>query len=192
MSVHVEVYAERDPAKLHGVTVTKADLSYVALDAKGQPRAQRSSMWQCRPSAVLRSADLASSRQSRQPISAVLLSLLQLPMGLNPPPAHPPIPQQGPHPAVRGCRVPGRKSEQLSRGRLHVRPVVGDQHCLKSLRRRPVTHRGSVRVVQNSTVAGDKRLTQVRCDSRTNRSERCQQPAPFIGRGAALRLHRKR
>ncbi len=36
--VHVEVYAERNPADLHVVKVTEADLTYVAIDAQGQPR----------------------------------------------------------------------------------------------------------------------------------------------------------
>jgi len=38
VSVHVEVYAERNPANLQVVKVTEADLTYVAIDAKGQPR----------------------------------------------------------------------------------------------------------------------------------------------------------
>ncbi len=38
VSVHVEVYAERNPAKLQVVKVTEADLTYVAIDGKGQPR----------------------------------------------------------------------------------------------------------------------------------------------------------
>ena len=38
ISVHVEVYAERNPANLHVVKVTEADLTYVAIDAQGQPR----------------------------------------------------------------------------------------------------------------------------------------------------------
>ncbi len=38
ISVHVEVYAERNPANLHVVKVTEADLTYVAIDSKGQPR----------------------------------------------------------------------------------------------------------------------------------------------------------
>ncbi len=38
VSVHVEVYAERNPADLQVVKVTEADLTYVAIDAKGQPR----------------------------------------------------------------------------------------------------------------------------------------------------------
>ena len=38
ISVHVEVYAERNPAELHVVKVTEADLTYVAIDARGQPR----------------------------------------------------------------------------------------------------------------------------------------------------------
>jgi acyl-CoA thioesterase YciA len=38
VSVHVEVYAERNPANLHVVKVTEADLTYVAIDGQGQPR----------------------------------------------------------------------------------------------------------------------------------------------------------
>jgi acyl-CoA thioesterase YciA len=38
ISVHVEVYAERNPANLQVVKVTQADLTYVAIDANGQPR----------------------------------------------------------------------------------------------------------------------------------------------------------
>jgi acyl-CoA thioesterase YciA len=38
ISVHVEVYAERNPANLHVVKVTEADLTYVAIDGQGQPR----------------------------------------------------------------------------------------------------------------------------------------------------------
>jgi acyl-CoA thioesterase YciA len=38
VSVHVEVYAERNPADLQVVKVTEADLTYVAIDAQGQPR----------------------------------------------------------------------------------------------------------------------------------------------------------
>jgi acyl-CoA thioesterase YciA len=38
ISVHVEVYAERNPADLQVVKVTEADLTYVAIDARGQPR----------------------------------------------------------------------------------------------------------------------------------------------------------
>jgi acyl-CoA thioesterase YciA len=38
ISVHVDVFAERNPAKLHVVKVTEADLTYVAIDAQGQPR----------------------------------------------------------------------------------------------------------------------------------------------------------
>lgn len=38
VSVHVEVYAERNPANLQVVKVTEADLTYVAIDAQGQPR----------------------------------------------------------------------------------------------------------------------------------------------------------
>jgi acyl-CoA thioesterase YciA len=39
VSVHVDVYAERNPANLHVVKVTEADLTYVAIDPQGQPRA---------------------------------------------------------------------------------------------------------------------------------------------------------
>ena len=38
ITVHVEVHAERNPANLHVVKVTEADLTYVAIDANGQPR----------------------------------------------------------------------------------------------------------------------------------------------------------
>ena len=38
ISVHVQVYAERNPAKLHVVKVTEADLTYVAIDSNGKPR----------------------------------------------------------------------------------------------------------------------------------------------------------
>ena len=38
ISVHVEVYAERNPANLQVVKVTEADLTYVAIDSQGQPR----------------------------------------------------------------------------------------------------------------------------------------------------------
>jgi acyl-CoA thioesterase YciA len=38
VSVHVEVYAERNPANLQVVKVTEANLTYVAIDAQGQPR----------------------------------------------------------------------------------------------------------------------------------------------------------
>ncbi|MEO7852306.1 MAG: hotdog domain-containing protein, partial [Rubrivivax sp.] len=38
ISVHVDVYAERNPADLQVVKVTEADLTYVAIDANGQPR----------------------------------------------------------------------------------------------------------------------------------------------------------
>jgi acyl-CoA thioesterase YciA len=37
--VHVEVYAERNPAQLQVVKVTEANLTYVAIDMQGQPRA---------------------------------------------------------------------------------------------------------------------------------------------------------
>jgi acyl-CoA thioesterase YciA len=38
ITVHVEVYAERDPANLHVVKVTDANVTYVAIDGNGQPR----------------------------------------------------------------------------------------------------------------------------------------------------------
>jgi acyl-CoA thioesterase YciA len=38
VTVHVEVYAERDPANLHVVKVTEANLTYVAIDRDGKPR----------------------------------------------------------------------------------------------------------------------------------------------------------
>ena len=38
ITVNVEVYAERNPANLHVVKVTEADLTYVAIDGQGQPR----------------------------------------------------------------------------------------------------------------------------------------------------------
>jgi acyl-CoA thioesterase YciA len=38
ISVHVEVHAERNPANLHVVKVTEANLTYVAIDRQGQPR----------------------------------------------------------------------------------------------------------------------------------------------------------
>ena len=38
ISVHVEVYAERNPADLHVVKVTEANLTYVAIDSDGKPR----------------------------------------------------------------------------------------------------------------------------------------------------------
>ena len=39
VTVNVEVYAERNPADLHVVKVTEANLTYVAIDLEGQPRA---------------------------------------------------------------------------------------------------------------------------------------------------------
>jgi acyl-CoA thioesterase YciA len=39
VTVHVEVYAERNPANLQVVKVTEANLTYVAIDRDGQPRA---------------------------------------------------------------------------------------------------------------------------------------------------------
>ena len=39
ITVNVEVYAERDPANLHVVKVTEANLTYVAIDRDGRPRA---------------------------------------------------------------------------------------------------------------------------------------------------------
>jgi acyl-CoA thioesterase YciA len=38
ITVHVEVFAERNPADLHVVKVTEANLTYVAIDHDGQPR----------------------------------------------------------------------------------------------------------------------------------------------------------
>ena len=38
VTVHVEVYAERDPVNPHVVKVTDANLTYVAIDGQGQPR----------------------------------------------------------------------------------------------------------------------------------------------------------
>ena len=38
VSVHVDVFAERNPANLQVVKVTEADLTYVAIDNLGQPR----------------------------------------------------------------------------------------------------------------------------------------------------------
>ena len=39
ITVHVEVFAERNPANLQVVKVTEANLTYVAIDAQGKPRA---------------------------------------------------------------------------------------------------------------------------------------------------------
>ena len=39
ITVHVEVMAERDPANPHVVKVTEANLTYVAIDRDGKPRA---------------------------------------------------------------------------------------------------------------------------------------------------------
>ena len=38
VTVHVEVYAERNPSNLHVVKVTEANVTYVAIDAAGQAR----------------------------------------------------------------------------------------------------------------------------------------------------------
>jgi len=38
VTVRVEVYAERNPADLHVVKVTEANLTYVAIDRDGEPR----------------------------------------------------------------------------------------------------------------------------------------------------------
>ena len=38
ITVHVEVLAERNPADLHVVKVTEANLTYVAIDRNGRPR----------------------------------------------------------------------------------------------------------------------------------------------------------
>ena len=39
ITVHVEVFAERNPANLQTVKVTDANLTYVAIDGHGKPRA---------------------------------------------------------------------------------------------------------------------------------------------------------
>ena len=39
ITVNVEVYAERNPADLHVVKVTEANLTYVAITREGKPRA---------------------------------------------------------------------------------------------------------------------------------------------------------
>jgi acyl-CoA thioesterase YciA len=39
ITVHVEVFAERNPANLQTVKVTEANLTYVAIDSSGKPRA---------------------------------------------------------------------------------------------------------------------------------------------------------
>jgi acyl-CoA thioesterase YciA len=39
VTVHVEVLAERNPANLQVVKVTEANLTYVAIDGEGKPRA---------------------------------------------------------------------------------------------------------------------------------------------------------
>ena len=41
VTVHVQVYAERNPADLQVVKVTEANLTYVAIDRDGKPRAIR-------------------------------------------------------------------------------------------------------------------------------------------------------
>ena len=38
ISVHVEVFAERNPAELQREKVTEAHITYVAIDARGEPR----------------------------------------------------------------------------------------------------------------------------------------------------------
>jgi acyl-CoA thioesterase YciA len=38
ITVHVEVFAERNPANLQVVKVTEANLTYVAIDSQGKPR----------------------------------------------------------------------------------------------------------------------------------------------------------
>ena len=38
ITVNVEVFAERNPADLHVVKVTEANLTYVAIDGRGSPR----------------------------------------------------------------------------------------------------------------------------------------------------------
>ena len=39
ITVDVQVYAQRNPAKVETVKVTEAVLTYVAVDAQGRPRA---------------------------------------------------------------------------------------------------------------------------------------------------------
>lgn len=43
ITVHVEVIAERNPANPHVVKVTEANLTYVAIDREGKPRAVHAS-----------------------------------------------------------------------------------------------------------------------------------------------------
>ena len=38
VTVNVEVFAERNPADLHVVKVTEANITYVAIDRNGRPR----------------------------------------------------------------------------------------------------------------------------------------------------------
>ncbi|HEX2539576.1 MAG TPA: acyl-CoA thioesterase [Caldimonas sp.] len=38
ITVNIEVFAERNPADLHVVKVTEANVTYVAIDASGRPR----------------------------------------------------------------------------------------------------------------------------------------------------------
>ena len=38
ITVNIEVYAERNPADLHVVKVTEANVTYVAIDRQGRPR----------------------------------------------------------------------------------------------------------------------------------------------------------
>src|SRR3982751_330620 len=38
VTVNIEVFAERNPADLHVVKVTEANVTYVAIDGKGRPR----------------------------------------------------------------------------------------------------------------------------------------------------------
>lgn len=38
ITVHVEVFSERNPANLQSVKVTEANLTYVAIDGQGKPR----------------------------------------------------------------------------------------------------------------------------------------------------------
>ncbi|MEO7008987.1 MAG: acyl-CoA thioesterase [Caldimonas sp.] len=38
VTVNVEVFAERNPADLHVVKVTEANITYVAIDREGRPR----------------------------------------------------------------------------------------------------------------------------------------------------------
>ncbi len=43
ITVHVEVFAERDPSNIDIIKVTEANLTYVAVDKKGMPRSAHNS-----------------------------------------------------------------------------------------------------------------------------------------------------